>query len=71
MKKRACAFTPPGDQILEVRSTAARRVSSRRLAAHELDPKAYWWYRDLRRYGTAPHAGFGLGLERTIIYATG
>ena len=37
----------------------------------QLDPKAYWWYRDLRRYGTVPHAGFGLGLERTIIYATG
>ncbi len=36
-----------------------------------LDKKAYWWYRDLRRYGTVPHAGFGLGFERTIIYATG
>jgi asparaginyl-tRNA synthetase len=43
----------------------------RRLAELRLDPKAYWWYRDLRRYGTVPHAGFGLGLERTIIYATG
>ena len=43
----------------------------RRLAELDLDPKAYWWYRDLRRYGTVPHAGFGLGLERTIIYATG
>jgi asparaginyl-tRNA synthetase len=43
----------------------------RRLAELHLDPKAYWWYRDLRRYGTVPHAGFGLGLERTIIYATG
>jgi asparaginyl-tRNA synthetase len=43
----------------------------RRLAELGLDPKAYWWYRDLRRYGTVPHAGFGLGLERTIIYATG
>ncbi|MBI1374864.1 MAG: asparagine--tRNA ligase [Phycisphaera sp.] len=31
----------------------------------------YWWYRDLRRYGTVPHAGFGLGFERTLIYATG
>jgi asparaginyl-tRNA synthetase len=31
----------------------------------------YWWYRDLRRYGTVPHAGFGLGFERTIVYATG
>ena len=43
----------------------------RRLAEMHLDPKVYWWYRDLRRYGTVPHAGFGLGLERTIIYATG
>jgi asparaginyl-tRNA synthetase len=43
----------------------------RRLAELHLDPNAYWWYRDLRRYGTVPHAGFGLGLERTIIYATG
>jgi asparaginyl-tRNA synthetase len=43
----------------------------RRLAEMQLDPKTYWWYRDLRRFGTVPHAGFGLGLERTIIYATG
>lgn len=31
----------------------------------------YWWYLDLRRYGTVPHAGFGLGFERAIMYATG
>jgi asparaginyl-tRNA synthetase len=31
----------------------------------------YWWYRDLRKYGTVPHAGFGLGFERAIQYATG
>lgn len=31
----------------------------------------YWWYRDLRRYGTVPHAGFGLGFERAVLYATG
>ncbi len=43
----------------------------RRLAELKLDSHAYWWYRDLRRFGTVPHAGFGLGLERTIIYATG
>ena len=43
----------------------------RRLAELRLNAGHYAWYRDLRRYGTVPHAGFGLGLERTIIYATG
>ena len=33
--------------------------------------KDYWWYLDLRRYGTVPHAGFGLGFERTVQFATG
>jgi asparaginyl-tRNA synthetase len=46
-------------------------VLDRRMAELKLDAEAYWWYRDLRRFGTVPHAGFGLGLERTIIYATG
>jgi asparaginyl-tRNA synthetase len=42
-----------------------------RMAAMHLDKHHYNWYRDLRRYGTVPHAGFGLGFERTIQYATG
>ncbi len=42
-----------------------------RLKECNLDPEPYWWYRDLRKYGTVPHAGFGLGFERTILYATG
>jgi len=46
-------------------------VLDRRLDEMGLDKQDYWWYRDLRRYGTVPHAGFGLGFERTIIYATG
>ena len=33
--------------------------------------ESLWWYRDLRRYGTVPHAGFGLGLERLVLYVTG
>ncbi len=41
------------------------------MAHHKLSEKEYWWYLDLRRYGTVPHAGFGLGFERAIIYATG
>ena len=36
-----------------------------------LDKQHYAWYRDLRRYGTVPHAGFGLGLERLVSYVTG
>ncbi len=36
-----------------------------------LNPDDYWWYVDLRRYGTVPHAGFGLGLERTLLLLTG
>ena len=36
-----------------------------------LDPAAYWWYLDLRRYGTVPHAGFGLGFDRALAFVTG
>jgi asparaginyl-tRNA synthetase len=36
-----------------------------------LDAENYWWYLDLRRYGTVPHAGFGLGFERTVQFVTG
>ncbi|MCS6899032.1 MAG: asparagine--tRNA ligase [Myxococcales bacterium] len=46
-------------------------VLDRRLDALGLSREDYWWYRDLRRYGTVPHAGFGLGFERAIQYATG
>jgi asparaginyl-tRNA synthetase len=46
-------------------------VLDRRIAEMGLRAEDYWWYRDLRRYGTVPHAGFGLGFERAIIYATG
>jgi asparaginyl-tRNA synthetase len=46
-------------------------VLDARMADAGLDREHYGWYRDLRRYGTVPHAGFGLGFERTVAYATG
>ena len=46
-------------------------VLLQRLRDAGLDQKAYWWYLDLRRYGSVPHSGFGLGLERMMMYLTG
>ena len=46
-------------------------VLDARMAESGLDREHYGWYRDLRRYGTVPHAGFGLGFERTVAYVTG
>lgn len=46
-------------------------VLKKRIEELGMDMKDYWWYLDLRRYGTAPHAGYGLGFERAIMYLTG
>ena len=46
-------------------------VLLRRIHECGLDEKIYWWYLDLRRFGTVPHAGFGLGFERLVMYLTG
>jgi asparaginyl-tRNA synthetase len=42
-----------------------------RMKAMDIDEKELWWYTDLRRFGTAEHAGFGLGFERLVLYTTG
>ncbi|HIF8898399.1 TPA: amino acid--tRNA ligase-related protein, partial [Vibrio cholerae] len=42
-----------------------------RMREFGIDPEHMDWYRDLRRYGTVPHAGFGLGFERLVSYVTG
>ncbi len=46
-------------------------VLDARIREMGLEPASYWWYRDLRRYGTVPHSGFGLGFDRSVAYATG
>ena len=50
---------------------SATTCSCKGYASAGLDEKAYWWYLDLRRYGSVPHSGFGLGLERMMMYLTG
>jgi len=42
-----------------------------KIRVQHLEEAAYWWYLELRKYGSAPHAGFGLGLERMLMYLTG
>jgi len=46
-------------------------VVEQRMRDQKLNPEDYRWYLDLRRYGTVPHSGFGLGLERTLLFLTG
>jgi asparaginyl-tRNA synthetase len=46
-------------------------VLESRMKEQDLDAEEYWWYLDLRRYGTVPHSGFGLGLERVVQFITG
>ena len=48
-----------------------RDILLERMRESGLDEQDYWWYLDLRSYGTVPHAGFGLGFERTVQFATG
>src|SRR6476469_5786813 len=46
-------------------------VLEENMKRHKMDPTDYKWYLDLRRYGTVPHAGFGLGFERMLMFVTG
>ena len=46
-------------------------VLEENMRRHKMDPADYKWYLDLRRYGTVPHSGFGLGFERMLMFVTG
>ena len=51
--------------------TASLDLLEQRLAEHKLSPEHFQWYLDLRRYGSVPHSGFGLGIERTVSWICG
>ena len=74
-EKTVAAMDVLAPEIGEIIGGAQREerlsVLDKRIEECGLEPEPYWWYRDLRKYGTVPHAGFGLGFERTILYATG
>ena len=46
-------------------------VLEKRIEEMKIDKKELWWYLDLRRFGTVPHSGFGLGFERLVLFVTG
>ena len=65
-------LVPKTGEILGGSQREERRdVLERRMRECGLNPEDYWWYLDLRRYGTVPHSGFGLGFERTVQFTTG
>ena len=62
-------------QIGEIIGGSVREESYEKLMAEinsrQMDTKTLWWYLDTRKYGSCPHAGFGLGFERLILFVTG
>src|SRR4029079_9761268 len=67
-----CAVAPDTGEIIGGSQREERlNVLDARMAAAGMDIEHYAWYRALRRYGPVPHAGFGVGFERTIAYVTG
>jgi asparaginyl-tRNA synthetase len=60
-----------GEIIGGIQRDERLEMLDRNMTERGIDKDEYAWYRDLRRYGTVPHAGFGLGFERTLAYVTG
>ena len=59
------------DSPLTERGREQATRAAARIRELGMNPEDYWWYCDLRRYGSCRHAGFGLGFERMVMYLTG
>ena len=74
---RSCSASTCSRPRATARSSAARSASTtstlleQRLEEHKLPREAFEWYLDVRRYGTFPHSGFGMGLERFVTWVCG
>ena len=65
-------FTTSHLELLRVASCYSKIiVGKEKMKLCDIGAKDYWWYLELRKYGTVPHAGFGLGFERLVLLATG
>jgi len=73
--KTVAAFDMLAPQVGELIGGSQREerleVLEKRMVESGLNPEEYWWYLDLRRYGSIPHGGFGLGFERLCMLASG
>ena len=73
--KTVGAFDILAPEVGEIVGGSAREerleLLEKRIADAGLSKENYWWYLDLRRYGTVPHCGFGLGFERLVMMCTG
>ena len=68
----AAAYASANELSLAVGDRAELEAIARRYARdHDLPEEAFDWYLDLRRYGSVPHSGFGIGLERTVGWIAG
>ena len=73
MKKRFAAMDVlvPGVGEIVGGSQREERLNVLRSRMNDSQAEELWWYLDLRKYGTVPHAGFGVGFERILLYMTG
>jgi asparaginyl-tRNA synthetase len=71
VRARDVLFPAIGEMVGGAQREERLDVLQKRMAEMDIDEKELDWYLDLRRFGTAPHAGFGLGFERLVQFATG